>query len=66
MPIQVCYEIRDEETKKRELKGLIECMRYYGLKEGAIITLNDEEDFSINGYKIKIIPAYKWFLRNLE
>jgi len=66
MPIQVCYELKDEETKKRETEGLIDCMRYYGLKGGLIITLNDEEEFKINGYEIKIIPAYKWLLTEFE
>ncbi|GLI52903.1 ATP-binding protein [Thermodesulfovibrio yellowstonii] len=63
IPIQVCYELRDEETKKREIEGLIDCMRYYGVKEGTIITLNDEDQFNMNGHEIKIIPAYKWLLR---
>lgn len=65
MPIQVCYELRDEETKKREIEGLIDCMRHYGLKEGIIVTLNDEDQFSINGHEIKIIPAYKCLLREV-
>lgn len=66
IPIQVCYELRDEETKKREVEGLIDCMRYYGVKEGVIITLNNEDQLNMNGYEIKIIPAYKWLLKEFE
>lgn len=66
IPIQVCYELINEETKKREIKGLIDCIRHHGLKEGTIITLNDEDQSNINGYKIKIIPAYKWLLKEMD
>lgn len=66
IPIQVCYELRDEETKKREVEGLIDCMRYHGVKEGVIITLNNEDQLNMNGYEIKIIPAYKLLLKEFE
>jgi len=48
--------IFDEKTKNREIDGLIEAMDTYNLKEGLIITENEQNTLEINGFKIKIIP----------
>lgn len=49
-------------NEKRELAGLLEAMEKFKLKEGLIITENQEENRTIKGKKIKIIPAWKWLL----
>ena len=59
--IQVCYEI-NQNNKEREIKGLTEAMKKFNLKEGTIVTLNQEETIKQNNLTIKIVPAYKWFL----
>jgi len=59
--IQICYEL-NEENKERELNGLIEAIKEFKLKEGIIITMNDEKTIKTDNIVIKIIPAYKWFL----
>lgn len=56
--VQVCYEL-NEENKDRELFGLKEAMKKLNIKDGAIITFNQED--KIDG--IKMIPAWKWLLR---
>jgi len=65
--VQVCYVLRDEQTKEREVDALIEAMEDCGLKSGIILT-NDEEDmFSIKHdktYKIQVSPVWKWLLEN--
>jgi len=61
--IQVCYEI-NQNNKEREIKGLIKAMKEFKIKEGIIITLNQEETIKKDNLTIKIIPAYKWFLLN--
>ena len=59
--IQVCYELT-EENRKRELEGLKEAMKKYKLKQGLIIT-NDQEETIKEGTKtINIVPAWKWLL----
>ncbi|MBU1199302.1 MAG: ATP-binding protein [Nanoarchaeota archaeon] len=60
--IQVCAEITDE-NKNREIKGLLDAMNAFKLKEGTIITYEQEEEIKENGKKIKIIPAWKWLLK---
>ena len=47
---------------KREIEGLIEAMSTYDLTEGLIITENEESLLEIEGYKIKVIPLWKWLL----
>lgn len=59
--IQVCYNF-NEENREREVKGLIEAMKKFKLKSGKIITMNEEETIKKEGFTIKVIPAYKWFL----
>ncbi len=60
--IQVSANLSDEKVKKREVDGLIEAMSAYGLKEGIIITENEQEVFEIDGFKIKVVPMWKWLL----
>ena len=60
IPIQVALNIEDEDTKKREIKGLIEVCKELNLNKGFIITLDTQDEFEINGIKIEVIPFYKW------
>lgn len=59
--IQVCYDL-NEENQDREIKGLIEAVDFFGLKEGLILTYNQEDDFEIKGKKIIVKPVWKWLL----
>jgi hypothetical protein len=63
--IQVCYELNNE-NKERELKGLTEAMKKFNLKQGKILTLNQEEEINIDNLKIKVLPVWKWLLINKE
>ena len=58
--IQVTFDMSDENTKSREIKGLIEACKNFDLKSGTIITFDSEDELIENGLKIKIIPFYKW------
>ena len=59
--IQVAYEI-DIENEKRELRGLLKAMDKFDLKEGFILTYNQDEKREIKGKKINILPLWKWLL----
>ncbi len=56
---QVCYEI-NEDNKDREINGLIEAMKKFNLKEGLILTYNQEDKFLIKDNIIKVLPVWKW------
>jgi hypothetical protein len=61
--IQVTYEI-NENNRERETKGLLEAMEKFKLKEGLILTLEQEEDLKVKGKKVKVMPVWKWLLSN--
>ncbi len=61
--IQVCYKL-DDKNKEREIKGLLEAMDKFKLKEGLILTYDDEEEFKMKNEKIKIKPVWKWLLED--
>ena len=59
--IQSCY-ILDEKNKDREIQGLLEAMEKFKLKEGLILTAEQEDEITINRRKIKVISVWKWLL----
>jgi predicted AAA+ superfamily ATPase len=59
--IQVCAEV-SQDNLPRELNGLVEALTFFNLEEGIIITMNQEDEIIRNEKKIKLIPAWKWFL----
>ncbi len=60
--IQVCWDIRNHGTKKRELKALIKAMEEFKLKQGVVITEDREGEEKSKGKKIRFIPLWKWLL----
>ncbi|MCK5234012.1 MAG: ATP-binding protein [Candidatus Aenigmarchaeota archaeon] len=60
--IQVsCYL---KKNKEREIAGLLEAIETYRLKEGLILTLDEEGEIITNNKKITIKPVWKWMLEN--
>jgi predicted AAA+ superfamily ATPase len=60
--IQVCYDVEDPKTKEREVKALLEAMKFFRLRTGIIVTWDYEDEERINGKKISYIPIWKWLL----
>jgi len=63
LAIQVCYKF-NRENQDREIKGLLEAMNELKLKEGLILTFNQEDEFEIKGKKIILKPVWRWSLEN--
>ena len=61
--IQVATHLSDSKIRKREFDGLLEAIKTYDLREGLILTENEEEIIEMEGYKIQVIPIWKWLLR---
>ncbi len=59
---QVSLSIKDEETRTRELRALAQAMKELQLKEGVIVTLDEEEDLAIAEGTIRIVPVWKFLL----
>ena len=58
----MCYSLSDPIVRKRELAGLIEAMESYNLKEGLIITREEQEEIKIDGIGIRVVPIAAWLL----
>lgn len=59
LAIQVSMNLSD---RNREIDGLLEAMQSYDLKEGLILTENDQDNLQIKKFQIKILPIWKWLL----
>jgi predicted AAA+ superfamily ATPase len=59
--IQVCYELNDE-NRDREINGLLDAMNKFKLKQGLILTMDEEDELLIDKKKIIIKPVWKWLL----
>lgn len=59
--IQVCFELT-RENREREFEGLREAMDKFKLKEGLILTYDQEEEISEGKKKIIVKPVWKWLL----
>lgn len=61
--IQVTWRMTDEETRRREIAGLIEASEATGCNELYIITSDQHEEITVeSGRIIRVIPAWLWLL----
>jgi len=65
-PVQVCYTLKDADTKSREIRGLLLACRYLKLKKGTIVTYEEEDNIKIGNIEIEVLPAYRYFLEVLS
>ena len=61
--IQVCYNIENIDTKKREIKSLMKAMSSFKLNEGLIITEDYASTEVIDNKKIFFKPLWKWLIK---
>lgn len=57
MLIQVCYDLSNAKTEKREVDSLIECAGELKCNNLIIVTAKEKRLIEKNGYTIKIIPV---------
>lgn len=60
LPIQVCLQMADETTRRRELKSLVKACRQTGSSKGIIITLEEEKNLIYQDINVHVIAAWKW------
>jgi predicted AAA+ superfamily ATPase len=61
--VQVCLNF-NEETKEREISGLLKAVDEFNLKTGLILTFSQEDEFIINNKKIILKPTWKWMIED--
>ena len=59
---QVSVSLQDKKTSERELKGLLHVLHEQNLQKGVILTLEEEEELSVEGKQILITPVWKFLL----
>lgn len=64
--IQVSWSIADDETREREIKGLLEASSVTGCDNLLIITDDEKDSLNIEGKRVDVIPAWEWLLGNIN
>ncbi len=60
---QVSLELRDKQTREREVRALTTAMRETGIEHGTIVSLDTDERIETDAGVIDVIPAWLWALR---
>lgn len=63
--IQVTWDMTDENTRAREINGILEASKVTGCNELYIISKEEEGLVEIEGKQIQILPAWKWLLSSV-
>ena len=59
--VQVCFDMSNPKTERREIDGLIECAEELKCNNLVIITNSDHRTIEKDGHKIEVIPASIFF-----
>ena len=60
--IQACMQLTDE-SKDREIEGLVKAMESFSLNSGMIVTENQRDTIQVGKHRIEIVPFWDWSLR---
>jgi len=60
--IQVTQSLSDPKTRDREINGITEALDKFALKNGLIITRDEESKIVKDGKNISVVPVWKWLL----
>lgn len=58
--VQVCYDMSNAKTEKREVDSLIECAAELNCSNLVIVTNNEERTIEKDGFRIEVVPVAKW------
>lgn len=58
--IQVCIDLSDPLTRKREIKGLLAACKKLDLNKGTIISYDEQEEFTTDGVHISVNPLVRF------
>ncbi len=60
--VQVTWDMSDNNTREREINGILEASKVTKCDRLTIITIDEENSFEKSGRTIHIVPAWKWML----
>ena len=58
--VQVCYDMSNPKTEKREVDSLTECATELKCSNLVIVTNNEEHIIEKDGFRIDVVPVAKW------
>ena len=62
LAIQVCYDINDELTSKREMNALLKMNSRFENLKLMIITKDNTDTINVNNHIVEVLPIWKWLL----
>jgi predicted AAA+ superfamily ATPase len=63
--VQVCTDLSaSPETRHRELRACVEGVRQLAMNQATIVTLENEENLSLENVEIRVVPAWRWLVEN--
>lgn len=61
--IQVTWDMSDDDTRRREINGLLEAAKVTGCIDLLIVTADTRETINLeNGVTINVVPVWRWLL----
>lgn len=60
--VQVCVDMRDEHTRRRELSALDEALALFPDAPAAVVTLDESGVERLEHGSVRIVPAWRWML----
>lgn len=61
--LQVCYDLSDPKTRRRELQALSAAGSEVGLTTGTVLTWDEEGIETCANVTIRLVPIWKWLLK---
>jgi predicted AAA+ superfamily ATPase len=62
--INICMDLNNEKTKKREVDGLLEAMKTFKLQKGTIITDDHLDSEKYDGMTVDFVPLWLYLLKD--
>lgn len=59
---QICHDLH-EGNREREISGLTEACMHLNVREGFMLTGNEEDEIHVNDVRITVIPVWRWLLQ---
>ena len=59
---QICFSLKDSETRKREISALIQAMEELNMRRSTIITMEEEAVLEEKGRTIEVLPAWRYLI----
>jgi predicted AAA+ superfamily ATPase len=60
--IQVCYDLENERTFKRETRSLLQAATEMNVEKLTIISGSGKQTLQMNEKTIQVVPIYEWLL----